>query len=285
MILKRTAPAKINLSLHITGKRLNGYHELSSLVVFTAFGDIIELKQASSLNFNIQGPFAKDLGNISQNSMFIAAHKAAALFQKKLNVDITLTKNLPISSGIGGGTTDAATLLKTLLEFWQIQTFPDNWSDFLLSLGADMPVCFFQKPCLMSGIGEFLEPFNIPFNIPILLINPLKPISTIDAFKIRKGPFSTPCDLGKEIDVPSFISSLKLMHNDLTHSAQIICKDVQIILEAFQSDQKCLLTRMSGSGATCFGIYPDEMLAEKATKELKYLFPDFWIQKTFIQAI
>lgn len=285
MVLKRVAPAKINLSLHITGKRLNGYHELSSLVVFTEFGDLIELKPAAHLTFNVQGPFAKDLAHLEQNSMIIAAQKAAKLFQKELNVEITLTKNLPISSGIGGGTSDAATLLKMLLDFWQIKTLPENWTQFLLSLGADMPVCFFQKPCLMSGIGEYIDPFDVPFDIPILLINPLKSISTIEAFKIRKGIFSAHCLLPQINNAISFVVSLKPMHNDLTHSAEIMCKEVQTILEALQSDAECDLARMSGSGATCFGLYRNEGFVKKAAEKFKLIFPNFWVQETFIKTI
>ncbi|MDP3532521.1 MAG: 4-(cytidine 5'-diphospho)-2-C-methyl-D-erythritol kinase [Alphaproteobacteria bacterium] len=285
MLLKYVAPAKINLSLHITNKRPNGYHELSSLVVFTEFGDLIELKPAMHLMFNIQGPFAKDLPYPKQNSMIIAAQKAAKLFQKKLNVEITLTKNLPISSGIGGGTSDAATLLKMLLNFWQIKTLPENWPEFLLNLGADIPVCFFQKPCLMSGIGEHLEPFHLPFNIPILLINPLKSISTIEAFKTRKEVFSEPCQLPQPENLASFITSLKPMQNDLTHAAQIICIEVKSILEALQSDPNCHLARMSGSGATCFGLYSSIEDAKKAAENFKLIFPNFWIQPTSINII
>ena len=285
MLLKHVAPAKINLSLHITNKRPNGYHELSSLVVFTEFGDLIELKPAAHLIFNIQGPFAKDLPSLEQNSMIIAAQKGAKLFQKELNVEITLTKNLPISSGIGGGTSDAATLLKMLLNFWQIKTLPENWPEFLLNLGADIPVCFFQKPCLMSGIGEYLEPFHLPFNIPILLINPLKSISTIEAFKRRKEVFSEPCFLPQTENLASFITSLKPMKNDLTHAAQIICNDIPNILEALQSDLNCHLARMSGSGATCFGLYSSIEDAKKAAENFKLIFPNFWIQPTLIKTI
>jgi 4-diphosphocytidyl-2-C-methyl-D-erythritol kinase len=285
MLLKRIAPAKINLSLHITGKRSNGYHELSSLVVFTEFGDLIELKPAVQLTFNIQGPFAKDLAHLEQNSMIIAAQKAAKLFQKELNVEITLTKNLPISSGIGGGTSDAATLLKMLIDFWQIKILPEDWPQFLLGLGADMPVCFFQKPCLMSGIGEYLESFDLPFDMPILLINPLKSISTIEAFKMRKGIFSEHCFLPQVNNAISFIASLKPMHNDLIYPAQLICNDVQNILDALQSDSECDLARMSGSGATCFGLYRNEDSVKKAAEKFKLIFPNFWIQQTLIKTI
>jgi 4-diphosphocytidyl-2-C-methyl-D-erythritol kinase len=272
------APAKINLSLHVTGRRPNGYHELSSLVVFSNFGDEITLEKSSSFQLNSSGPFASYLPKMHDNIMVRAAEGAASLFQKDLFIKIHLTKNLPISSGIGGGTSDAATLLRLLLRYWDIQQLPDHWNDFLLSLGADMPVCFLQKPCLMSGIGEVLEPFDLPFSLSMLLINPLKSISTPESFKRRIGSFSRPCMIPDTSNEAHFIEDLNNFQNDLTLPATFLCPEVREILFQFEQDPQCLLSRMSGSGATCFGIYETKKIAQEAYERFKQKFPTFWVR-------
>lgn len=281
------APAKINLYLHITGKRTDGYHTLDSLVGFVDIGDTIRITPAESFSLAIDGPFAdcftaaeRDTGPDSANIVIRAARTLAARRQKELTFKITLTKNLPLAAGMGGGSADAAATLWGLMEFWQIrpQAVPDL-TDLMLELGADVPVCLPCRTTIMRGIGEELSP-PPPFQeIPILLINPLESCSTAALFKAYQGPYrpnvTWPARFASHAD---FISFLRQLDNDLTPGALAAIPAIKTILDALEQTAHCALARMSGSGATCFGLFDTEEHAQDAARALQEQYPSWWIK-------
>lgn len=263
------APAKINLSLHVTGKRPDFYHTLDSLIVFADIGDEIEIAHAPEFTFQIKGPFAQGLENNS-NLAVKAARMMAEKFGKDLNIALTLTKNLPVAAGIGGGSSDAAATLRALQKHWDIT---EDIADIALKLGADVPVCLKNKPQRVRGIGEKLEPFACP-PLNILLINPQKPCSTKDVFVHFKNAFKEEIQIPETVD----IAFLKTLDNDLTEAAAQIVPNIKNILEILEQQKKCALTRLSGSGATCFGLFDTPQDAQTAAKAVQKENPDWWIK-------
>ncbi|OGT39926.1 MAG: 4-(cytidine 5'-diphospho)-2-C-methyl-D-erythritol kinase [Gammaproteobacteria bacterium RIFCSPHIGHO2_12_FULL_36_30] len=287
--MKITAPAKLNLFLHITGRRDDGYHLLESLFVFTEFGDIVDIKSDKTLSLVIDGPFAETLKNESiENNI---AYRAALLLQKKYRVldgaKIHLIKNIPIGAGLGGGSSDAAAVLKGLNQLWNLNLNLETLCEIGLLLGADIPACIIAKPAIISGIGETITPFELPFSIPVLLVNPNLPLATsavFQAYKNNHQPF-TVC-LNQKINTANYtvlIDSLAAAHNDLQTSALQLLSEIQTILILLRQQSGCDLARMSGSGATCFALFSDFSAAESAMKIITKNHPTFWIQLSSIQ--
>ncbi|MCD8562949.1 MAG: 4-(cytidine 5'-diphospho)-2-C-methyl-D-erythritol kinase [Alphaproteobacteria bacterium] len=286
--LRVFAPAKINLMLHVTGLRDDGYHTLESLAAFADIGDTVTIRPATEFSFDITGPQAKaftakerDASPHSSNLAVKAAWLAAREFQKNLHVAITLEKELPLASGIGGGTADAAAVLWGLMEFWHVSQTPDNGRRFMRELGADFPVCFLCKPAWMGGAGENLQTLELP-EIPILLVNPLQACPTRDVFMHRQGPYSAP--LGDNIPASlshpkDLLSFLRTSRNDLTQSASGIIPEISNTLNALEYKTGCLLARMSGSGATCFGLFDTIENAQAASDTIARENPDWWVRE------
>ena len=186
-----TAPAKINLYLRVTGRRETGYHELDSLVVFADVADEIRITSSSEFSFDIDGPYAagfgasdRDSGSTSENLAVRAAYACAEYFGKPLSLRLTLIKNLPLSSGIGGGSADAAGVVWGLIRFWKLTPPPlTAFMPLLLGLGADVPVCYLSHAAHMRGIGEILTPLDIPHEYPAVLVNPGVSCATPDVFR------------------------------------------------------------------------------------------------------
>lgn len=292
-MLHLTAPAKINLILHVTGKQASGFHDLQSLFTFipTIHDSLkISLKNSeeSSFSLEIDGPFAYDLPPPQTGNSILTA---ATWFQQKVAPSkrtalIRLTKNLPIASGIGGGTSDAAAIIAGLLQLWDISLSPqEKWALVLASgeLGADVPVCLAYQLGLgvtfwLEGSGKDTLPIPIEDNSSFhyVLVNPKRPVSTADAFKRLTKPYSSP------IPAPSQVSFefLKNHKNDLAPPASQICPAIKPILIAIQKTPECLLSRLSGSGATCFGLFATEEGAQQAAILLQKEFPTGWVQKS-----
>lgn len=287
--MKITAPAKLNLFLHITGRRNDRYHLLNSLFVFTEFGDDIQITPAKTLSLTIDGPFYSALKNESVENNI--AYRAALLLQKKYQIadgaKIHLTKNIPVGAGLGGGSSDAAAVLKGLNQLWNLNLNVETLCEIGLSLGADIPACIVAKPAIVSGIGEIIAPFALPFSIPVLLINPNLPLATsavFNAYKNSHRPFTS--RLNKKINnvnYPSLIDSLAAEHNDLEASAIQLQPKIQTILTALKQQSGCDLARMSGSGATCFALFSNFLSAQSAMKIITKIYPAFWIQLSNIQ--
>lgn len=279
------APAKINLYLHVVGRRQDGYHLLDSLFAFTNIGDCISVVLAPTVSLSIDGPFASQINTpIEENLVF----RAAELLQKKYQVlagaSIHLTKNIPVGSGLGGGSSDAAATLLALNTLWKLQASNSVLEEIALSLGADVPSCLYQQPVFVSGIGEIIKPLSTTFSpSPILLIKPPESLSTplvYQKYAAERYAFSTPV---KDVNVSRFTDFLALLqsaHNDLMPPAENIAPVITTILQELSAQSGCLLARMSGSGSTCFALFSDDHALALAEKKLSAFFPSYWIQKT-----
>lgn len=280
------APCKINLFLHLTGRKKDGYHKLDSLVVFTDFGDTVSLEPANEFDFSVQGAFAKNLHNtdFSNNLVVRAAKMLSQATGNPLHLKITLTKNIPLSSGLGGGSSDAAATISGLLDYWKLPRNAPYLPVLLTSLGADVPVCMACEPMQMRGIGDILLPASTLPEIPAVIVNPLRPCPTKDVFLGRTGSSYRPeVDLPESLsDIDPLIAFLKKQHNDLEPYAKRIVPEIGNVLTALSLTQGCLLPRMSGSGASCFGLYDSEEQAKAAAAKITHENPDWWVQTCWI---
>lgn len=267
--LTLSAPAKVNLTLHVTGQRDDGYHTLDSLVAFADFGDTITLAQSRETSLTVSGPRAQGVPNDARNLMWKAAEFA------QVPVAMTLHKTLPAAAGIGGGSADAAAVLRGLEKLGQ--TIPDRAE--LTDLGADIPVCLYAKAARMGGIGDQVRPVTLP-SLPVLLINPLIEVPTGEVFSALGQKENTPMPetLPKFEGVDDCAEWLAGQRNDLEPAAVSVEPLIARALDDLRSTRKCLLARMSGSGATCFAIYPDLKAAHFAAYELGAAHTDWWIQ-------
>lgn len=278
------AYAKINLYLHIIGKRDDGYHQLDSLAVFPDVGD--ELTLVPSINpkqlvmLEMTGPFAAQLKGEHHNDNLIikAAYKLAEQVQGNVTpVQIQLKKNLPVSSGIGGGSSDAAATLRLLMRYWNIKLDHDTLLRYALQLGADVPVCLNPITQRMQGIGEDISfGYEIP-SFGMVLVNHGEGVSTAEVFKKRDSSFSEKVNLKKHLSsATAFIDELSSYKNDLQGSAIALNPKIQHVLEAINQLPSCRLARMSGSGATCFGLFETVEQAVKAADILSSKY-SWWI--------
>jgi 4-diphosphocytidyl-2-C-methyl-D-erythritol kinase len=279
------APAKINLYLHITGKRDDGFHLLDSLVAFANYGDQIAVAPSDQLKLTIEGPFAEGLSAGADNLVLKAAHLLADFAGVEAKADITLTKNLPIASGIGGGSADAAATLHALTELWGISPSAADLIGVAGELGADVPVCVASVPTFMSGIGEILRPAPALPDCWLVLVNPNEEVSTPKVFAKRQGDFSSVPAFGAiPKNATELAAILATSRNDLTDSASQVAPVVGNVLAALEATKSQLLTRLSGSGATCFALYGTKEAAETAAKELQKSHPDWWIQPAALRS-
>lgn len=282
--VERLAPAKVNLALRITGRRppggpQAGYHKLDSLIVFAAVGDRVRLSPAESLSLSLSGPFASLLrAEESENLALRAARALAAGVGRPPAVAIALEKNLPVAAGIGGGTADAAAVLEALLQLWRLPRSALDMAALTRALGADLPVCLAGRPCRVRGIGEQVEALPALPEAALLLVNPRRPLSTPAVFHARQGGFGAPLALpaGPAWDFATLADLVSRAGNDLTAVARALCPAVGRVLAALEalSPAAC---GMSGSGATCFGLYPTLAAAEAAAVRLAAAETDWWI--------
>lgn len=279
------APAKLNLFLHVTGRRTDGYHLLESLFVFTDFGDVISIEPAETLSLTIDGPFAATITAepIEKNLIYRAALLLKNKYAVTQGAHIVLTKQIPIGAGLGGGSSDAAGVLKGLNQLWHLNLSGETLCDIGLSLGADVPACIVGKPAMVSGIGEIIEPIDLPATpLSVLLINPNYPLSTqsvFQAYKKSNVPFTVPSKQRAELtDSESLFNHLTKNKNDLEPAAISLFPEIQVLIETLQQQAGCELARMSGSGSTCFGLFQDITCAKKAEQAMKTLFSSYWIR-------
>ncbi|RMD91691.1 MAG: 4-(cytidine 5'-diphospho)-2-C-methyl-D-erythritol kinase, partial [Alphaproteobacteria bacterium] len=241
------APAKINLTLHVTGQRADGLHLLDSLVVFADVGDRLRLERAASFSLTVTGPRAAGVPAGEENLVMRAARLMGAP-----PVAITLEKHLPAAAGIGGGSADAAALLRGLAALGGVMPAPER----LAALGADLPVCLLARPARMRGIGEQLTPLELP-EVHLVLVNPgvaLPTRAVFAALDSRENP-PMPEPLPRWRDARELAGWLGRMRNDLEPPARALAPEIGVALDALAQTPGCLLARMSGSGATCLGLY------------------------------
>lgn len=284
--MEEKAYAKINLHLHVTGKRADGYHLLDSLVVFPDVGDrltIVPAKedQADLVTLQIVGPFAALLHDIDlKHNLIIKAAYQLAAYAKDKNlspVSLCLEKNLPVSSGIGGGSTDAAATLRLLIRYWEIDISSQDMEKIAIQLGADVPVCLYPVSQRMEGIGEELSLFPDLPDFGMLLVNHGEAVSTPDIFRNRKAGFSKRAVMKDNINsFESFIQQLSELTNDLQPPACLLNPKITSVLKAIEELPFCRLFRMSGSGATCFGLFETAQQAREAATLLKQQY-SWWI--------
>jgi 4-diphosphocytidyl-2-C-methyl-D-erythritol kinase len=260
--LSAFAPAKINLYLHVVGRRDDGYHLLDSLVVFPDVGDRLTVEPASGLALSITGPFVGGLAAETNNLVQKAAQALAAHAGIEPTGRLMLEKHLPVSSGIGGGSADAAAALRLLCRFWGISPADDAMHDIARRLGADVPVCLASRPAVMSGIGEHLVAAPPLPDIGLVLVNPGVAVSTPSVFRSRSGAFSAiaPLPANGWNNAMALAETLHGTANDLQAAATVLAPPISQALTALTELPGCLLARMSGSGATCFGLFatPDK---------------------------
>lgn len=265
-----TAHAKINLALHVTGQREDGYHLLESLVTFTDLGDQLTFTPDQDWHFSQSGPFAGDL--TADNLVLRARDKlrdaAASLGIKTSPVAIHLEKNLPVAAGLGGGSADAAACLRGLSRFWDLSGTSLSLAGMALELGADVPMCLISRPLVASGIGEKMKRVTTLPALSLLLVNPGVAISTPEVFNQLQRKDNPSMTVPKACTAGELTLELQLLRNDLQAPAEFIAPVVADVVDAL-SITGALLTRMSGSGATCFGIYPDWNAASRAADSLR----------------
>lgn len=277
MTLSRLAKAKVNLFLHITGKRDDGYHLLESLVCFPNCGDVLDVAPSNKVSLHEAGPYAGQMGGWQDNLIL----KAAKLLKRETGVtagaEIHITKNLPVASGIGGGSTDAATVLHLLCDLWNIEISTQELARLGVELGADLPVCLYGRPAMMSGIGEIISPVEGLPTFGILLVNPGVGVSTQRIFK-ELGSFAPNIDFPslEGLNKDSFIQVLKGCRNDMQIGAIRTEPSIEQVLKVLEGVDTCLLSRMSGSGATCFGLFDSAEQAELARDTLLTKQPTWW---------
>jgi 4-diphosphocytidyl-2-C-methyl-D-erythritol kinase len=265
------APAKVNLALHVTGRRADGYHLLDSLVVFPRIGDVVEAEPAKALSLVIDGPYASALTAGPDNLVLRAARRVIV---RGKSAALRLVKNLPVAAGLGGGSADAAATLRLLGRFWQVPPPP---LAYLLSLGADVPVCLGARPARMSGIGEELAPAEVPA-CWLVLCNPGVPVATAAVFARLASPASPPMPpLPPMADAVALAAFLAAQRNDLEAPARAVAPAIGAALAALAAAPGCLLARMSGSGATCFGLFAAAAGAEAAAAGIAAAEPGWWV--------
>ena len=282
--MKVFAPAKINLALHITGQRADGYHTLESLVAFAEVGDKLTIEAAEMDGLTFAGPFGSLLTVDAATNLVLKARDAlrlAAGSQPCPPVALQLEKCLPISSGIGGGSADAAATLKGLNEYWALGLSPDQLCAIGLPLGADVPMCLHGRPLIASGIGEVIKPVTLP-DFHMLLVNPGVAVSTPAIFKalVRKNNGRLPaCPkvLGdKATQMGEFAAFLNTTRNDLQPAAISLQPVIADAIQALEQSGAAF-ARMSGSGATCFGIFGTGPSAAKAADIIRTAHPQWWV--------
>ena len=279
------APAKLNLALHVTGRRADGYHLLESLVVFTRFGDRLHIGPAAADRFSIDGPFADGL-DAARDNLVILAREALrqALPEQARNalspVAIRLEKNLPVASGIGGGSSDAAAVLRCLNRLWRCGLDDRALAGIGAGLGADVPMCLAARPLVARGIGEIVGPMADFPALALVLVNPDVAVATPEVFArlSRRDSESLP-SLPRTIDFHSLRNWLETTRNDLEPAAREIQPSIAQALAALDKAGSGF-SRMSGSGATCFGLFETGNVAKRAALAIRAKHPGWFVAAT-----
>jgi 4-diphosphocytidyl-2-C-methyl-D-erythritol kinase len=270
-VLREHARAKLNLYLHVVGRRDDGLHLLDSLVVFAAVADVVYAAPADDLSLSLTGPFASALQGDADNLALRAARALAEEVDPSGQAHLTLDKRLPVASGIGGGSADAAATLRVLGRLWNRAADPAALARIALALGADVPVCLASRPHRLGGVGERLEPAPELPGCGVVLVNPGVAVATASVFRARAGTFSNEAGLpARWDDAAAMAADLRELRNDLEPPARNLCPAIDAVLSALAAQPGCLLARMSGSGATCFGLFATpEIAAETAPRLMR----------------
>ena len=272
------APAKVNLYLHVLGRRPDGYHLIDSLVAFADIGDWLEARPAAGLSLIVEGPEAAGLADAGENNLIlVAARRLAAHAGIEPRAALRLEKHLPVAAGLGGGSSDAAAALRALARLWRLPLGEEELARLGATIGADVPVCLYARPAWVGGVGERLEPAAGLPDAGILLANPRRPLSTASVFAARRGPFGAPGRFAPmPRDAPGLAGALAGCRNDLTDAATGLAPEVAAVLARLAALPGALLTRMSGSGASAFALFADREGARRARERLAAAEPLWW---------
>ena len=275
------APAKVNLYLHITGRRADGYHLLDSLVAFARIGDTLDIEAADELTLVNTGPFGAVLDPGPDNLVLRAARSLAAETGVRAGAKLTLTKRVPVAAGLGGGSADAAATFKGLARLWGIEISTAELMRLGVDLGADVPVCIYGRPAYVSGIGETIEAAPRLPETNLVLANPGRPVLTAAVYKAQGGRFTQPARFADSpADARALAEALSRRENGLARAALEIEPAIAETLVALQDSGRCLLARLCGSGPTCYGIFPDVRAANEAADSLSRANPSWWVCAT-----
>lgn len=300
----RLARAKLNLYLHITGRRDDGYHLLNSLVVFPEIGDLLTLRPAAGVSLTASGPFAGSMGPPEENLALRAAQALGAhvgrsapgaafdasaqnhIARGGAGAALHLEKRLPVAAGLGGGSADAAATLRGLCALWALPIAPEGLADLALGLGADVPVCLAGRSCIMRDIGETLDPAPALPPFWVVLVNPGVAVSTAEMFERFRQSSGNPSAMlpppTRFRDVAELAQWLEGHSNDLEPAAVQCAPAIGKALDALGAH--AMLARMSGSGATCFGLFATQAKAETAAAALTRAHPGWWVAAAAVPA-
>lgn len=276
------ALAKINLCLHVGARRMDGYHDLESLVAFTSFGDELLLERDQRLSLSIAGPFSDGLSSADDNLILKAAHLLAPRSAQGVGARITLTKHIPVASGVGGGSADAAATLRGLSRLWRLPLSPRELHATAAAIGSDVPVCLDSTPAWMAGRGERVQRLPALPEISLLLVNPKIEVSTAEVFSKltqRRGT-GLPAPLVPFADIFAVVRYLQTTTNDLEAPAMRIAPVIGDVIEEIGRLPDVLLARMSGSGATCFGLVENNESASRCARMMRDRHPHWWVTAT-----
>lgn len=283
-MLRARAPAKVNLTLHVLGRRADGFHELESLVAFAGCAaDVVALEPGGGLHLGgVDGPFAEAAGPGEDNLVLKAARAAAERIEGLTLGAFFLTKRIPVAAGLGGGSADAGAALRLIAEANGLARDDERLVAAAEATGSDVPVCLFSRAAFMSGRGEGVAPVELQ-QLPAVLANPLQGLSTAQVFRsLGLAPGER-----REVDAAGSQAghsrSVERGRNDLEPPARALLPAVAEGLEALAATEGCRLSRMSGSGATVFGLYHDQRAARRAARELARSLPGWWIRPSLLR--
>ena len=278
MAVTTFAAAKVNLYLHVTGRRADGYHLLDSLVAFPDIGDRITADPGAVLSLTVGGPQAAGLADVGDDNLVLRAARLLAEYTgARCGAALHLEKNLPVAAGIGSGSSDAAAALRALVALWQVSISEQALGDLGLRLGADLPACLYGRAVWVGGIGELNQAAADLPEAGILLASPRKKLPTAAVFAARSGPFGA---AGRFAPMPKDAAGLAQVlmsrRNELTGAALGLVPEIGTVLARLARLRGALIARMSGSGATCFALFRDRAAARQAAAALSASEPGWW---------
>ena len=279
MTITEIAAAKVNLTLHVLGRRPDGYHELESLVAFAGIGDEVTLDTSRSTSLEVTGPFAAAIEG--ENLITRALAMLAGLERNLVLGSVRLDKRLPVAAGLGGGSADAAALLRCVRRANPSAAGRIDWSTIAARLGADVSVCLEKGAAIMTGVGERVALVTDFEPLPTVLVNPGVPLSTRAVFEaLAAPPVSAGTPVAESVDTRSPVDWIGQRRNDLERPASRLAPAVLEVLHAIRRTPGCRLARMSGSGPTCFGIYRTTEETQQAARIIRAASPAWWVAAT-----
>jgi 4-diphosphocytidyl-2-C-methyl-D-erythritol kinase len=277
------APAKVNLTLRVLGRRADGYHEIESLVAFAGVGDAVTFRPGGALALAVSGPTAAAAGDVADNLVLKAARALAERVEGLKLGRFTLSKRLPVSAGLGGGSADAAAALRLLARANRMTPDDPRLMQAARATGADVPVCLDPRVRLMRGIGDILsDPLDLP-RLFALLVNPGVAVATKDVFAALNVPPAEPmAQAGAPAESARLLAEITNGRNDLEGPAIELEPAIAEVLAVVRKLPGCRLARMSGSGATCFGLFDSTRAASAAARTLRVGYPAWWTRATVL---